>query len=202
MKCCKLPQWYGAQPQPLTILVHFEAVETLLMTSKMCIVLCTWFVLPCHSFLNSAHIIFVYFVLQKITSPPFSASFCPGAYAPLPPIPASTVCNEHNGAFSFVDNTVYSHRHRLGNNIWADLCPLSTFLPVFFTLFLSYRALICKLLLHFHAICWDFLFTVSTKEVAISMNRHLNFTQYNNSATNYNKIKLPWISSQLWLLPS
>ena len=131
MKCCKLPQWYGAQPQPLTILVHFEAVETLLMTSKMCIVLCTWFVLPCHSFLNSAHIIFVYFVLQKITSPPFSASFCPWAYAPLPPIPASTVCNEHNGAFSFVDNTVYSHRHRLGNNIWADLCPLSTFLPVF-----------------------------------------------------------------------
>ena len=66
------------------ILVHFEDLEMLLMTSKMCIVLCSWSVLPCPSLpQRRAHRIFVYFVLQKN----YHTFRCPlcwrlGAYAP------------------------------------------------------------------------------------------------------------------------
>ena len=34
------PVGSGAKPQPPTILLHFEDLEILLMTSEMCIVLC------------------------------------------------------------------------------------------------------------------------------------------------------------------
>ena len=69
-----------------TILVHFEDLETLLVTSKMH---CSTHDLsfPAHSCLNRAHRIFVYFVSQKITTPHFGAPLCwrPGAYTPLLP---------------------------------------------------------------------------------------------------------------------
>jgi len=38
---CNPPQWVWAKPQPPTILLHFKDPETLLMTSEMCIFLCT-----------------------------------------------------------------------------------------------------------------------------------------------------------------
>ena len=55
------PVGAGEKPQPPTILVHFEDLETLLMTSKM-----SFHAHPC---LNRAHIIYVYFVSQKLPHP-------------------------------------------------------------------------------------------------------------------------------------
>jgi len=60
------PSGVWAKPQPPTILLHFEDLETLLMTSKMCTVLCIWFSFHAHSCLNRAHRIFVYFCIFRV----------------------------------------------------------------------------------------------------------------------------------------
>jgi len=54
-----LPVAAGASP---SILLHFEDLKTPLITSKMCIVLCTWFVLPCPFLPQQSSEFFLYFV--------------------------------------------------------------------------------------------------------------------------------------------
>jgi len=57
-------------PSAVWVEVHFEDLETLLMTSKMCIVLYAHNLsLHAHPSLNRAHRIFVYFVSQKLPHP-------------------------------------------------------------------------------------------------------------------------------------
>ena len=59
----------GVKPQPPTILMNFEDLETLLMTSKMYIVLCTWFVVPCPSLNQQSSHNFCIFCIAKIPRP-------------------------------------------------------------------------------------------------------------------------------------
>ena len=74
-----------AKLQLPTISAHFEDLETLLVTSKMCIILRTRFVLLCPSLpQQSSQIFFLYFVSQKTITPPFGAPFS-GARGYMPP---------------------------------------------------------------------------------------------------------------------
>jgi len=81
-ECCNLLQW----GQPPTILVHFEDLKTLLMKSNMCIVLCTWFVVPCPSLPQQSSQNFVYSVSPKIIVPPFRRNplLAPGSICSMP----------------------------------------------------------------------------------------------------------------------
>jgi len=78
----------GAKPQPPTILVHFENLETLRMTSKMCMFYAHDLSFKVHPCLIRAHMIFIYFVSPKKLPHPFRRSPSAGArghiYAPLP----------------------------------------------------------------------------------------------------------------------
>jgi len=75
-----------------TISVHFEDLETPLMTSKMCIVSRTWFVLPCPSLpqQNSQNVCIL--CVPKNYRTPFGAPVCwrLRAYASLCPLPIAT----------------------------------------------------------------------------------------------------------------
>jgi len=80
----------GAKPQPPTILVHFEDLETLLMTSKMCIVLRT----ICPPMLIRALtelMEFLYISCRKNLPHPLSAPplLAPGGTCPLHPTPTT-----------------------------------------------------------------------------------------------------------------
>ena len=72
------------KPQPPTILVHFEDLETLLMTSKCALFYehLSYHAYPC---LNKAHRMFVYFMSQKCGTPS-RRPLCwrLGAYTPAP----------------------------------------------------------------------------------------------------------------------
>jgi len=69
---------------PTTILVYFEDLDTLLIKSKMCIVLRNDLSFHAHPRLNRAHIMVVYFVSQIITAPPSAAGA--RGHMPMPTI--------------------------------------------------------------------------------------------------------------------
>ena len=83
------PVGSGAKSQPPTILLHFEDLETLLMTSKMCIVLYTWFVFPCPFLPQQSSQNFCIFRVAKNYRTPFGTLtlLVPGGICPLPSYP-------------------------------------------------------------------------------------------------------------------
>ena len=89
----------GAKPQPPTILVHLEDLETLLMTSRMCIVLRTWcssLPIPASTELTK----FLYILCRKKLPHFFRRpSLAPGGICPCP-LPAATGASDSLAIFS------------------------------------------------------------------------------------------------------
>ena len=87
---CKVPQWgLGRNPSHQRCWYTEDLIETLLMTSKMCIVLCTWFVIPCPSLpQQSAQNFCLFRVAKKLPHPlwwrPGHIPLCPHAPPLLP----------------------------------------------------------------------------------------------------------------------